>query len=68
MSNKVIVNGVDMIELIERDKPIKPKKTYFTTDEITQYNCSVCNSRVDIPQLIQVNFCPKCGQRLDWGE
>lgn len=66
MNNKVIVNGVDMIELIERDKPIKPKKYYFATDEIAKYNCSICNSMLDIPQLIQINFCPKCGQRLDW--
>lgn len=50
----------------ERDTPKKPIND--TNHVIRQHNCSVCKRRVDIPQLIEVNFCPKCGQRLDWSE
>lgn len=64
MSNKVIVNGVDMIELIERDTPKPPIK--ITIHAITQHNCSACKRRLYISQLKEVNFCPKCGQRIDW--
>ncbi len=55
-----------LISLIERDTPKSLIKN--TNHVITKHNCPVCVCRVDIPQLIEVNFCPKCGQRLDWSE
>lgn len=54
----------DLIKLIERDTPKKP--IVNIDNEIKEYNCGVCVCRLDIPQLREVNFCPKCGQRLDW--
>ena len=53
-------------KLVERDKPMKPIKD--NRHVFTQYNCKVCNSRVDIPQLKEINYCPKCGQRIDWSD
>lgn len=52
------------MNLAERNTPMKP--TQDNSHVFRQYNCKVCNSRLDIPQLKEVNFCPKCGQRLDW--
>ena len=33
-----------------------------------KYNCSVCNSTLDILGVREINFCIKCGQRIDWSE
>lgn len=51
-------------ELVERDTPMTP--IINTNHVIREHNCGVCLCRLDIPQLKEVNFCPKCGQRLDW--
>lgn len=69
--NEVLLNHIEynlnkLYELIERDTPMKP--TQDNSHVFRQYNCKVCNSRLDIPQLKEVNFCPKCGQRLDWSD
>lgn len=59
MSNKVIVNGVDMIELIERDTPMKVNHNDFDS------YCDKCGNHLfKKPQ----NYCDECGQRLDWSE
>ena len=59
--------AIDVLEqLVDRDTPKKPIKN--TNHEITQHNCSVCLSKSDIPQLKEVNFCPKCGQRIMWAK
>jgi hypothetical protein len=52
--------------LLIRNNPSKPKVN--RSEIFTQYNCSVCNCRLDIPQLIIVEYCPKCGQKIDWGD
>ena len=54
-----------LISLIERDTPKPP--IINTNHVIIQHNCSVCLCRLDIPQLKEGNFCPKCGQRI-WSE
>lgn len=51
-------------ELEKRDTPKKPIVNII--NGIREYNCGVCVCMLDIPQLREVNFCPKCGQRLDW--
>jgi len=53
-------------DLVKRDTPKKP--IVNIDNEIKEYNCGVCVCSLDIPQLEELNFCPKCGQRLDWGE
>ena len=51
-------------ELVEKDTP---KKVIVNIDNgIRKYNCGVCVCILNIPQLKEVNFCPKCGQRLKW--
>ena len=55
-----------LISLIERDTPMKPKVS--SGGVFKKYNCSVCNSTLDILGVKEVNFCPKCGQRIMWSE
>ena len=56
--------AVEVLEqLVNRDTPKKPIMN--NNHEIREHNCGVCLCRLDIPQLKEVNFCPKCGQRLD---
>ena len=67
--NAVLLDNIEynlnkFCELIERYTPMKPAQD--NSHVFRQYNCKVCNSRLDIPQLKEVNFCPKCGQRIDW--
>lgn len=52
--------------LVERDTPMKPKAIYG--EVFKKYNCSICNSTLDILGVKEVNFCPKCGQRIDWSK
>lgn len=63
MSNKVIVNGIDMIELIERDTPMTPIKLKWKNTENYYYVCPKCEEEV---ARIDEVFCQDCGQRLDW--
>lgn len=73
MSNKVIVNGVDMIELIERDTP--KKVIVVREQQIIGYGktpyCPNCHNRIYYESLNNrkhvTEYCPKCGQKLDWG-
>ena len=69
MSNKVIINGVDMTELIERDTPLKIMNPYIENptregDRVLKESHCKCKSVINN----DYDFCPKCGQRLDWGE
>ena len=58
----IIVESVNVLEkLVECDTPMKPKMSFGKF-------CYVCNSTLYIPQLREVNFCPKCGQKIDWSE
>lgn len=51
-------------DLAERDTPVKPFVNIL--NGIREYNCGVCVCSLDIPQLKELNFCPKCGNRIDW--
>ena len=57
--------ALDILEkLVERDTPkatIKKIKVIYT-----QHKCPICACRLEMIPLEEVNFCPKCGQRLDW--
>lgn len=53
-------------QLVERDTPKKPKESNLYGD--IKHTCSVCNSILTIPVLKEINFCPKCGQRIDWSK
>ena len=61
MSNKVIVNGVDLSELIERDTPMKVKHE----NNGIPY-CAVCErSYLRDVRGNQNRFCGYCGQRVE---
>lgn len=53
-------------KLVERDTPMKPilTKSVFGFENIT--NCSKCKAFIDPSEYTSFNFCPICGQRLDW--
>ena len=53
-------------KLVERDTPMKPIVN-VDLDGITKYNCPKCVCTLNIP-IIEINGCPKCLQRIDWGE
>lgn len=60
-------NVLEPLRLLDkRDTPVKPFVNVL--NGVTEYNCGVCVCMLDIPQLKELNFCPKCGQRLDWSE
>ena len=61
----IIKENVDVLEkLVERDTPKKPFVNIL--NGIREYNCGVCICSLDIPQLEELNFCPECGNRIDW--
>ena len=67
LSNKIVVNRWDyekLLELVERDTAKKPFVNIL--NGITEYNCGVCVCSLDIPQIKELNFCPECGNRIDW--
>jgi hypothetical protein len=63
----VLEEEIQVLEqLVERDTP---KSTIKKTKVIyTQHECPICVCRLDMIPLEEVNFCPKCGQRLDWSK
>ena len=61
-------------ELVERATPKKViphkmKKNYYKEPHATCPNCMDCNVPRNTVEIgIKVNFCPNCGQALDWSE
>lgn len=52
-----------LIELIERDTPMKVDSPNYYG--FGYYKCPKC---MDIVIEERFNYCPHCGQRLDWSE
>lgn len=51
-----------IISALEKQIPKKPVNvTHFVNS--TSGNCPVCNGR-----LLNVNYCQRCGQALDWSD
>lgn len=48
------------IKALEKQVPKKPK----TDDRYVMYICPCCNDFIKVSQ----NYCPNCGQRIDFGE
>ena len=64
-SNKEIEDAADSLEeLINRDKSMQVNKDteHIEVYAITCYNCPKCNKEIQI----HTNYCPYCGQKLDW--
>ena len=61
----------DLLELVNRDKPMKPKLVWKNEEDknIVAYRCLNCNgslgAKLDDKPMFP-NFCRHCGQKLDW--
>ena len=53
-------------ELEKRDTPMKVK--YYAGSVFKEYKCKCGQHFNSFYHLVEINFCPKCGQRLDWEE
>lgn len=65
ISNKEIEDAADSLEeLINRDKSMQVNKgtEHIEVYAITCYNCPKCNKEIQI----HTNYCPYCGQKLNW--
>ena len=65
ISNKEIEDAADSLEeLINRDKALQvdDETEHIEVYAITCYNCPKCNKEIQI----HTNYCPYCGQKLDW--
>ena len=66
ISNKEIEDATDSLEeLINRDKALQvdDETEHIEVYASTYYNCPKCNKEIQI----HTNYCPYCGQKLDWG-
>ena len=66
ISNKEIEDAADSLEeLINKDKALQvdDKTEHIEVYAITCYNCPKCNKEIQI----HTNYCPYCGQKLNWG-
>ncbi len=50
----------EVISQLEKQKPKKPK----TDDRYIMYICPCCNDFIKVSH----NYCPNCGQKIDFGE
>ena len=55
-----------MQELSIRDTPMKVNS--YAGSIFREYKCQCGQHFNSFYHLVEINFCPKCGQRLDWGE
>ena len=58
-------------ELEARDTPMKVnyyKVNYYAGRVFKEYKCKCGQHFNSFYHLVELNFCPKCGQRLDWEE
>lgn len=53
-----------MKELVERDTPMKVNS--YEGSIFREYKCQCGQHFNSFYHLVELNFCPKCGQRIDW--
>ena len=59
--------GLEVLrELVEKETPKKPRPVFLPMAYIP-HKCPVCWSPVNYRKE-KFNYCPKCGQRIDWNE
>lgn len=65
-------NPYDMVIKEALEKQIPKKWDYEQGDETDIYICPCCKDRFVLewgtPKDNEYNYCPSCGQRLDWSE
>ncbi|MDD2261935.1 MAG: hypothetical protein PHC31_05510 [Clostridia bacterium] len=67
LSNEIVVNRWDyekLLELVERDTPMKVNS--YAGSIFREYKCQCGQHFNSFYHLVEINFCPKCGQRIDW--
>ena len=56
-------------EAIEKQIPKKPNVSAYNEDgSLLIYECPSCASSYDVDYDGQFDYCPKCGQAIDWSE
>lgn len=66
ISNKEVEDAVESLqELINKEKALQvdEETEHIEVYADTYYNCPKCNKEIEI----HTNYCPYCGQKLDWG-
>lgn len=57
----------DVTKIIEKQIPKKPDVSAYNEDgSLLMYKCPSCASSYDIDYDGQFDYCPKCGQLIDW--
>ena len=57
----------DVTKIIEKQIPKKPDVSAYNEDgSLLMYKCPSCASPYDVDYDGQYDYCPKCGQLIDW--
>lgn len=75
--NYLITGAMDVaIQALEKQKPKKPKLTDLGWDYGDSYkdtlntrpDCPKCGHLLRLKDGVKFNYCPSCGQKIDWRE
>ena len=69
--NAVLLDHIEynlnkLCELIERDTPMQVNS--YAGSIFREYKCQCGQHFNSFYHLVEINFCPKCGQRIDWSQ
>ena len=58
-----IADALDLLNMAQsKEMPLKPERYWFNKN---LFKCAECRKTLDI---IEHNYCPQCGQKIDWSE
>ena len=59
------INALDeVIEIVEMREPLKPMQPEMDTDGSAIIPCGYCGEEL----RVMYNYCPWCGQKIDWSK
>ena len=59
------INTLDeVIEIVEMREPLKPTQAEMDIDGSTTIPCGYCGEEL----RVMYNYCPWCGQKIDWSK
>lgn len=59
------INALDeVIEIVEMREPLKPMQPEVDIDGSATIPCGYCGEEL----RVMYNYCPWCGQKIDWGK
>ena len=67
----IVLNGEKLDMCIEAlEKQIKKKVERYSCNTIGEmtFNCPSCNLEYYVTDYEDFNYCPNCGQKIDWSE